>query len=141
MTYQMRKMKKMMINDKAYRSLNIRTIVPEGTMYVTVVEDEEHRASQIFVSIGKAGAQLSAWADALGRLATVLLESGIGINTIIEELSSLTSDKVAINTNGEEVHSGPEGLAMALIKYKNGKFQELKESLNDGLRVDTAANE
>ena len=134
-------MKKMMSNDKAYRSLNIRTNVPEGTMYVTIVEDEDHRAGQIFISIGKAGAQVSAWADALGRLLTLLLESGVGINVLIEELSSLTSDKVAMNSNGEETHSGPEGVAMALIKYKLGKFNELKENLNAGLRTEPAAND
>lgn len=127
MSSSQKKMKKM--TDVAFRSISIRVPTPDGTMYVNILEDDSYRACKVLISIGKAGASVSAWADAVGRLISKLLELGAGINFIIDELSALNTDRVAIDSTGEEVRSGPDGLALALMKYRTGKFQELKENL------------
>lgn len=112
-----------------FRSVNVRVPTPDGTMYVTIMENENRRPFQILINIGKAGTSVSAWADALSRIVSKLFETGVGVNEIIEEFSLMGTDKVARMDDGSQVHSGPEGVAVALMRYRSGKFQELKEQL------------
>jgi hypothetical protein len=94
---------------------------PDGTLFVTVGADKEG-VKLIHMSIGKTGTAAQAWADATGRLATSLLAKG-DINTVIEAVSGITADKVRTTMDGSIVRSGPEGLAVALLKYRRYQYE------------------
>lgn len=111
-------------------TVSIKVPSPDGTMFVHIMEDETGTPRQILVHIGKAGLSVAAWADAISRTCSMLLQSGlVGVNDLINEFSSITTDKVRLTSDGEAVHSGPEAIARALIIYRKGKFQHLKEQL------------
>lgn len=118
-----------MSNDRVGNTISIRVPTPDGTMFVHVIEDEKAMPIEILITIGKAGASVAAWAAAMSRTCTLLLEQGLSINDLIAEFSSLTTDRVSIMKDGSNIRSGPEGIAVALTKYRTGKFRELKQQL------------
>jgi hypothetical protein len=97
---------------------------PDGTMFVHVLEDEG-RPVGLMVNLGKAGSAISAWAQATSALATLALEKGAGINELIQELSGLSSDRPPSKyANGVTIRSALDGIAYALMQYKNHSYQE-----------------
>src|SRR5438552_3303488 len=54
-----------------------RVETPLGTMYVTITEDEKGQPFEVFISLGKAGGALMADVEAIGRLISLALRSGI----------------------------------------------------------------
>lgn len=102
--------------DIAYRTVSVQVGTPDGVMFVHVVENEKGFPIQVLINIGKSGSNLAAWADAIARLVTRLLPH-IGITGVIEEVSGITSSQLRQRENGEVTRSGPEGLAIALLKY------------------------
>jgi ribonucleoside-diphosphate reductase alpha chain len=115
-----------------YKSVNYRIETPSGTMHVTIMENAEGNPCRVAINIGKAGTDLNAWAFALSEMISVLLESGLPYAKILEHLSSITSGerpRVAIGSN-VSVRSGPEGLWVALMRYRKDKFDELRDKLS-----------
>src|SRR5207245_10455018 len=50
---------------------------PLGTLYVTITEDDKGQPFEVFMSLGKAGGALMADVEALGRLMSLALRSGL----------------------------------------------------------------
>jgi len=59
---------------------------PCGKMYVTVNHDDDGRAFEVFTRIGKAGGCASAQAEAIGRLVSIALRSGISPDRLAKQL-------------------------------------------------------
>lgn len=114
---------------EASNTISVRVPTPDGTAFVNIIEDENGKPMHIIVNIGKAGVSVAAWAEATSRLLTMLLERGVTLNELIDELSSITSEKVKIMSDNSKIRSGPEGIAVAFIKYRHGKFNDLKKTL------------
>lgn len=107
----------MKMSDK-YDAISYRIETPDGVMFIHIAtEDGKDLPSLMQINIGKSGTALSAWADAVARLATRLLPH-VGINGVIEEISGITADKVKNTIDGPSVRSGPEGIAVALLKHR-----------------------
>ena len=114
-----------------FSGLTIQVKSPDGTMFVTINEDENGKPIAIWISIGKAGASVAAWAVSMARILTLALDKGATISELCVELSGQTTDKVRITGDGEYVRSGPEGVFVALMKYKRDKYDELTKTLGD----------
>jgi hypothetical protein len=114
-----------------FDSVTMQVPTPDGTMFVTIMESEKGLPVGIQVHIGKAGAPLAAWSNAISRIMTLALDKGATINDLIEELSGQTSDKARMTTNGESVRSGVEGVWVCLIRYKRDKFELVSRALGD----------
>src|SRR5205809_6758324 len=54
-----------------------RVEAPLGTMYVNITEDDKGQPFEVFISLGKAGGALMADVEAIGRLISLALRSGI----------------------------------------------------------------
>ena len=121
--------KRKMKMGESFTTVSIRVPTPDGTAFVQVIEDDTGKPIQLIINIGKAGVPLSAWAEAVARLCTLLLQNGAGINNLIQELSLINSDKSTVLPEGSIVRSGPAGIVTALMKYRHAKFQELKANL------------
>jgi len=119
-----------MTHGDAAPSLTFEVTVPEGQMYVIIVE-EENAPRQVLITIGKTGTRLAAWADSVGRLVTLGLRSGLALSAIIGELSGITSDGAHRYKSGVVLRSGPDGVAYVLHKYQQEKSREAIESVED----------
>ncbi len=60
-----------------------------GNLYVTINEDDKGLPFEVFTQMGKAGGCAASQLEALARLASLALRSGIEINTIIEQLRGI----------------------------------------------------
>lgn len=115
---------------EALPSYTIRQDSPDGRLFVHVVE-KDGRPVEVRINIGKAGTNMAAWADAIGRLITRLLPV-IGIHGVIEELSGITSQGIRLLEQGNVCRSGPEGIAIALLIQRRAKFEENKPKERPG---------
>jgi ribonucleoside-diphosphate reductase alpha chain len=96
-------------------STTVRVPTPDGIMYVSVSEFNGV-PWRVDIIIGKAGSAVMAWAHSLARLSTMALQGGATLNELIDEIAGVTSDKLTMDRR-TEVRSGPEGVAIAFIRY------------------------
>ena len=115
--------------DTNYKSFSVRVETPDGTMFVHILEDENEIPQKVIINIGKAGTNLTAWADAAARLVSRLLPN---VHGVIEELTGLTTARYSRLPKGEIIHSGPEGIAYALLKYRGERYKDNKPKRRSG---------
>jgi len=100
---------------------------PLGTLYVTITEDDKGQPFEVFMSLGKAGGAIMADVEAMGRLISLALRSGIPIREIHRQLRGISSDKV-IGLGPTKIMSVPDAVGIALERWmqeKQGIQQEL----------------
>jgi hypothetical protein len=114
-----------------FDSISFRIKSPEGSFTIFFDEDRKtKRLVRISAFAGKTGSQQAAWLDAFCRIMSRQLERGfLSLEDIETELSSIRTDKSLMNVNGLECTSGPEAIFIAIQKYKNEKFSELRKQL------------
>ena len=100
---------------------------PLGNMYVTINEDDQARPFEVFVALGKAGGSAMADAEAVGRLISLALRSGVSLRDIHKQLRGISSDR-AVGLGPNKVLSSPDAIAQVIEKYleeKEGVQQSL----------------
>jgi len=102
---------------------------PLGTMYVTINEDEQGRPFEVFVALGKTGGAAMADAEAIGRLISLALRSGISLRDVHKQLRGISSDR-AVGLGPSKVLSGPDAIAQVIEK-----FLEEKEGVQQALPI------
>ncbi|WP_420635392.1 vitamin B12-dependent ribonucleotide reductase [Candidatus Palauibacter sp.] len=93
---------------------------PLGTMYVTINEDEQGRPFEVFVALGKTGGAAMADAEAIGRLCSLALRSGISLRDVHKQLRGISSDR-AVGLGLNKVLSGPDAIAQVIERYLEEK--------------------
>lgn len=93
---------------------------PDGKMWLTVVEERDEPI-EIHISIGKNGGSIAAWTNCVCNLVNTLLEYGVPLTRIIEEISGITSDKFSRYASGVTIRSGPEGISHGLYLHMTEK--------------------
>jgi ribonucleoside-diphosphate reductase alpha chain len=104
-----------------------RVETPLGTLYVTITEDDKSQPFEVFMTLGKAGGALMADVEALGRLISLALRSGIPIKEIYRQLRGISSDRV-IGLGPNKILSVPDAVGIAIERWmqeKQGIQQEL----------------
>ncbi|HEX5581973.1 MAG TPA: vitamin B12-dependent ribonucleotide reductase, partial [Gemmatimonadaceae bacterium] len=71
------------------RGTTYRMETPLGTMFVNITEDDKGQPFEVFLSLGKAGGSAMADAEAMGRLISMALRSGIPIMEIHRQLRGI----------------------------------------------------
>ncbi|HKC38789.1 MAG TPA: vitamin B12-dependent ribonucleotide reductase [Gemmatimonadales bacterium] len=100
---------------------------PLGTMYVTITEDDKGQPFEVFMSLGKAGGALMADVEAIGRLISLALRSGVPLPEIYRQLRGISSDR-AVGLGPNKVMSVPDAIGIAIEKWmqdKQGVQQDL----------------
>ncbi|HEV2291057.1 MAG TPA: vitamin B12-dependent ribonucleotide reductase [Gemmatimonadales bacterium] len=97
-----------------------RVDTPLGGMYVTITEDEKGQPFEVFMSLGKAGGALMSMVEAIGRLISLALRSGIPMPDIHRQLRGISSDKV-IGLGPNKVMSVPDAVGIAIEKWMQEK--------------------
>ena len=89
-----------------------------GNMYVTINFDENQRPFEVFGNLGKAGGCDSAQLEAISRLVSLALRSGIDPEAVLEQLRGITCCPAW--DDGTLVRSGPDAVALALERHAYG---------------------
>ncbi|MFC1660169.1 vitamin B12-dependent ribonucleotide reductase [Gemmatimonadota bacterium] len=89
---------------------------PLGDIYVTINEDDAGRPFEVFCTLGKAGGAAFADAEAIGRLMSLALRSGVPITAIRDQLRGISSDR-AVGVGPNKVLSAPDAIGQAIEQY------------------------
>lgn len=109
------------------RGMTTRIETPLGTMFVNITEDDKGQPFEVFINLGKAGGAAMADVEAIGRLISLSLRSGIPIREVHRQLRGIASDR-AIGLGPNKVMSVPDAIGIALenwMRDKQGIQQEL----------------
>ena len=107
-----------------------------GSLYITVSEFKG-RPFELFATVGKSGKSTQAKTEAIGRLISLALRSGIRVDEIIAQISGIRGEHAVFQDRGL-VYSIPDAIAKVLEKRYmpkgngNGKKQN-KNSLKSDL--------
>jgi len=99
---------------------------PVGTLHATINEDEEGNPLETFFNVGKAGGDILAIAEGLGRLISLDLRTTPPklaiqkLQMIVEQLSGIGSS-TSVGFGTKKVRSLPDGIANILQNYINEK--------------------
>ena len=111
----------------------------EGTLYITINEDE-NGLCEIFTTIGKAGGNAAAQSEAISRLISLALRSGIDPNAIIKQLKGISGPNPTWE-DGRLILSTPDAIGKALDDYLNENEQpnsnNIKSAEDEELRKNT----
>ena len=114
------------------RSTSIRKETPLGIMFVHITEDDRGQPFEVFVTLGKAGGSAMADAEAVGRLISLALRSGIPLAEIHRQLRGISSDR-AVGLGPNKVLSMPDAIGLALEEWWRDKQGVQQELLGDQL--------
>lgn len=117
--------------NKFYNSIHERVNTPDGTLFVHIIEDDNGQPIMVQISGPKAGTSVSAWIDGLARAVNIAIANGVDWMRFIEEFSGITTSKALRLVKGAQCRSGPEGVAIALMRYRDGKNEEIEEEIDD----------
>ena len=87
-----------------------------GKLYVTINEDENGRPFELFANIGHSGGYTNSFTEALAKVISTALRSGVDPEEIVDELQGTRSPKVAWD-KGEQIQSIPDAIGTALRRY------------------------
>ena len=90
-----------------------------GNLYVTVNRDETG-VCEVFVQVGKSGGCIASQSEAVGRLISLALRSGIKLESIADHLAGIRCPSPNFY-QGQTVLSCPDGIALVLEKYLDGE--------------------
>ena len=94
-----------------------------GHLYVTVTE-YDGKPFEVFATIGKSGRSTTAKTEAIGRLASLALRSGVKVDAIVNQLKGIGGEHPVFQDGGL-VLSIPDAIARALEKrYLSGDAAE-----------------
>jgi len=100
----------------ALRGMTIRKETPLGVMFVNITEDERGQPMEVFINLGKAGGSAMADAEAMGRLISLALRSGIPMMEIHRQLRGISSDR-AVGLGPNKVLSVPDAVGLAIEEW------------------------
>jgi ribonucleoside-diphosphate reductase alpha chain len=102
------------------RGTTHRLETPLGTMFVNITEDDRNQPFEVFITLGKAGGSAMADAEAMGRLISLALRSGIPIMEVHKQLRGISSDR-AVGLGPNKVLSVPDAIGIALEQWWRDK--------------------
>jgi ribonucleoside-diphosphate reductase alpha chain len=102
-----------------------------GDLYVTVTE-MDGLPFEVFATIGKSGRSTTAKTEAIGRLISLALRSGIKVEKVVEQLKGIGGEH-PIFQNGGIVRSIPDAISQVLenryLGGKNGKTNGFEKDM------------
>src|SRR5690349_13331730 len=110
------------------RGTTIRKETPLGTMFVNITEDDKGQPFEVFLTLGKAGGSAMADAEAMGRLISLALRSGIPLMEIHRQLRGISSDR-AVGVGPNKVLSVPDAIGIALEEWWRDRVAGVQQEL------------
>jgi ribonucleoside-diphosphate reductase alpha chain len=107
-----------------------------GSLYVTINEDN-HGLFEVFAQIGRGGGYTASFTEAVARLVSLCLRSGVPTDEIVDQLEGIRSPRLAWD-HKEKVYSVPDAIAKALKRHLSGYAQETLQPRVDSFEDDAA---
>lgn len=85
-----------------------------GKLYVTINSDQAGQAFEVFGNMGKAGGCVASQTEAMARLISLALRSGIGPEHIVKQLKGISCHMPAWESGGGKILSCADAFAKAL---------------------------
>ena len=112
----------------------------EGTLYITINEDE-NGLCEVFTTIGKAGGNAAAQSEAISRLISLSLRSGLDPHAIVRQLKGISGPNPTWE-DGRLILSTPDAIGKALDDYLIERSKkpngEIKQQNSDIPRITLA---
>lgn len=113
---------------------------PLGKAFITINQDEKGNPLEVFINVGKAGSDITAMAEALGRLVSAVLRTRGNasayekVTEIIHQLHGIGGRR-SVGFGARRIRSLPDAVAVALtrhfgIKLRNGEYAEEASSVS-----------
>jgi len=102
-----------------------------GNLYLTVNE-VNGRPVEVFTTMGKSGHETMAFTEAIGRLISLSLRSGVRLHSIIKQMKGIGGSQPVWHGNGV-IMSVPDAIAYGLLSmgYLDMEEKGMMESLSD----------
>lgn len=113
-----------------------------GNLYVTINEDEDGKPMEIFTQVGKAGGCISSQCEAIGRMTSLSLRSGIELREITTQMRGIRCH-LPVGFGPNQVSSCSDGVAQAMewyIGYKQSVGQPISMQHNENELAFTLAS-
>ena len=94
----------------------------EGYLYVTINEDESGLC-EVFTTIGKAGGNAAAQSEAISRVISLGLRSGIDPREIVKQLKGISGPTPVWDGHGGQILSTPDAIGKVLERYIENREQ------------------
>ncbi|RXK51606.1 adenosylcobalamin-dependent ribonucleoside-diphosphate reductase [Halorientalis pallida] len=108
----------------ALRGVSQRIDTGYGKVYVTINEDPETgEPFELFANIGHSGGFTNSFTEALAKVISTALRSGVDPMEIVDELQGTRSPKVAWD-KGEQIQSIPDAIGTALRRYLDDEIDK-----------------
>ena len=101
----------------------------EGTLYITINEDE-NGLCEVFTTIGKAGGNAAAQSEAISRLISLSLRSGLDPKAIVRQLKGISGPNPTWE-DGRLILSTPDAIGKALDDYLNERKANISKNQGD----------
>jgi ribonucleoside-diphosphate reductase alpha chain len=118
---------------QSIRGITERVRTGHGNMYVTINFDEQDKPFEVFGNLGKAGGCDSAQLEAISRLVSLALRSGIAPDAVLEQLRGITCCPAW--DEGTLVRSGPDAVALALERHTSGENTGRSHAATDAVQM------
>ena len=108
----------------------------EGTLYITVNEDE-NGLCEVFTAIGKAGGHAAAQSEAISRLISLSLRSGVNPKAIVKQLKGISGPNPTWE-DGRLILSTPDAIGKARDDYLESRHSKKNSEDKKSLTITMA---
>jgi ribonucleoside-diphosphate reductase alpha chain len=96
----------------------LRLKLPQGSLYITLNSGD--KPMEVFVELGKSGADFKADSEALGRLISLYLQTGGNVKNVIKSLKGIKGSQAAWGNGPMHIYSIPDAIAKGLEVLTDG---------------------
>jgi ribonucleoside-diphosphate reductase alpha chain len=111
------------------RGVTERIRTGDGSLFITINEDDAGMC-EVFASLGKAGGAAAAQSEAMCRLISLALRSGLDPRAIVDQLKGISGPN-PVWDNGELILSAPDAIGRAVERYLERR-EDLESSESNG---------